>query len=311
MTKSALPHARLRRLATGTSVLVAASLIVVKLIAYFKTDSMALLSSMLDSSVDLLASMVTAFAVESALRPPDKEHRYGHGKAEPLAALMQAAFITGSSILLAVEAVQRFSEPKQLENEIIGYAVSAFAIVLTIILLAIQSYVIRKTKSFAIAADRMHYIGDIAINIAVGATFALQQITKAAWIDPLFALLIAGSLLYSAGKIFRNALNVLMDRELPDEDREKILNAAKEIEGVEGIHDLRTRTDSGRIFIEVHVELPRDLPLYQAHARADAVSRVLEQLYPNADVLVHQDPKGEHEERLDTRIDFSSPPSES
>lgn len=294
---------RLRRLATYASVSVAAVLIVAKLAAYFFTDSVAMLSSLLDSTVDLMASAVTVFGVASALRPPDREHRFGHGKAEPLAALAQAAFITGSSVLLGYEALSRFYHPHAIGNENFGYGVMALAIVLSIGLINFQHYVTRRTGSMAIGADKLHYIGDVAVNAAVVAAFALHAWTGIEWLDPLFAILIAGGLTVSAYRIAIKALNVLMDRELPDADREKIMSIARMQPQVRGVHDLRTRTDGERIFIEFHLELDGNMSLKTAHQIDEAIMGDILKVFPNADVLVHQDPAGLSEERLDEQIE--------
>ncbi len=294
---------RLRRLATYASVSVATVLIIAKLVAYFFTDSVAILSSLLDSTVDLIASAITVFGVASALRPPDHDHRFGHGKAEPLAALAQAAFIVGSSVLLLYEAASRLYHPHPLENEGFGYVVMMLAVILSVALVGFQNFVIRRTGSIAIGADKMHYIGDVAVNIAVMAAFILYERTEIAWIDPAFAILIAGGLSYSAFRIAVQALNVLMDRELPDEAREKIKLIVRAQSAVRGIHDLRTRTDGERVFIEFHLELDEHMTLKAAHKIADTIMENLRTVFPQADIMIHQDPAGLQELRLDEQIE--------
>jgi ferrous-iron efflux pump FieF len=304
---TAAGNAKLRRAATYASVAVAAALIVAKLVAYFMTDSVAMLSSMIDSMVDLVASLVAAYGVARALRPPSRDYRFGHGKAEPLAALMQAAFIVGSAILLCIEALNRLYQPRAIENADVGYIVVIFAIALTLALLLFQRYVIRRTKSLAISADRLHYSGDVLINLAVGATYALSSYTKLVWLDPLFALGIAVILLSGAYRICRKALHVLMDRELPEADRAKISSIALMQEGVLGLHDLRTRSDSGRVFIELHLEVDPDMTVRAAHDIAEKVMEQIGRVFPHADILVHQDPLGVQEKRLDEQIESSAP----
>ena len=294
---------RLRRLATYASVGVAFVLIVAKLAAYFFTDSVAVLSSLLDSTIDLIAAVVNVFGVASALKPPDRDHRFGHGKAEPLAALAQAAFISGSSVLLAYEALRRFYHPHDIENENFGYVVMTFSIVLSMFLVWFQHHVTRRTGSMAIGADKMHYIGDLAINAAVMVAFGLHQATGLDWFDPFFALLIAGGLTYSAYRISLQALNVLMDREVPDSDREKIMAIARRHPQVRGVHDLRTRTDGERIFIEFHLELDGNMSIKTAHQIDETIMAEVGKAFPNADILIHQDPAGVIEERLDEQIE--------
>lgn len=294
--------ARLRRLTTYASVGVSSTLILTKLGTYLATDSVAILSSLLDSTVDLIASLVTMWAVASALRPPDKEHRFGHGKAEALAALAQAAFIIGSSILLGYESLSRLYHPREIANEELGYGVMALAIVLTLLLLALQRYTIKHTASMAIGADHLHYTGDVGINLAVIVALALYQWTGLTWFDPLFAVLIAGKLMLTAWHVAEKALNVLMDRELPDEERARIREIVCKHPSVRGVHDMRTRSDSDRIFIEMHVEMDGNIVLHAAHKVAEDLVSDLRKLHPNADILIHQDPAGLDEDRLDEKL---------
>lgn len=298
---------RLRRLTSYASIFVAGSLIAAKLVAYFMTGSIALLSSLVDSGVDLLASVITAIGVSRALMPADRDHRYGHGKAEALAALAQAAFIIGSSMLLGFEALTRFVKPQQIENLGAGYLVMGFSIIMTIGLLALQSYTVRKTKSMAISADRLHYVGDVLINLAVVLTFIAQGLFNQSWVDPLMALCIAGSLIYSASQIGRKALAVLMDAELPEEDRLAILKLTTETPGVKGAHDLRTRSDSERPIIEIHIEMDGALRLREAHDITEQVMARIQKAYPGADITAHEDPVGVKEKRLDKIIEKNDP----
>lgn len=293
---------RMRRLATYASVSVATVLIICKLAAFFYTNSVAMLSSLLDSTIDLIAALVTLYGVASALRPPDREHRFGHGKAEPLAALAQAAFIVGSSVLLSYEALSRFYNPHEIKNENFGYFVMVVAIVLSMALVFFQHLVVRRTGSMAIGADKIHYIGDVAINLAVIAALALYQWTGQVWYDPLFAILIAGGLAYNAFRIALQALNVLMDHELPDKDRDKIKAIVQAQQSVRGIHDLRTRFDGERAFIEFHLELDENMTLKIAHDISDAIMDALRKEFPDADIFIHQDPEGLMETRLDQKI---------
>ena len=297
----------LRQMASYASVAVASVLIIVKIYAYVQTGSVALLSSTVDSAVDLLASLITAYGVWVATRPPDRDHRYGHGKAESLAALAQAAFITVSSVLLVKEAIGRFVEPQPLANVGTGYTVMALAIGLTLALLALQSYTIVRTKSLAIASDRLHYVGDVLINLAVVATFVCQGWLNVLWIDPAFALAIAAGMMIGAIKIARLALKDLMDSELPEKDRAAILACATAVSGVCGAHDLRTRTGGGRCVIEIHVEMNPDLSLKESHKITEAVSTNIQAIFPKADVLIHQDPFGHDEARLDAEIEKNDP----
>jgi ferrous-iron efflux pump FieF len=297
-----IENAKLRRLATFASISVASILIIAKLFAYLTTDSVSVLSSLLDSVFDLVASLVTAYGVASALRPPDHNHRYGHGKAEPLAALAQSAFIIGSSLLLVFESVDRIYHPHDISHETIGYVVMALAIVLTLALVFFQHHVVHKTHSIAIGADRLHYAGDVAVNLAVVGAFVLHHFTQQNWFDPIFAIAIAGGLLISAFHILKQALIALMDAELPNEQRENIHSIVRHQKGVVGVHDMRTRSDSDRIFIELHVEMDGAMTLQEAHELSEEIMLALYAEIPNADIVIHQDPAGLEEDRRDTQI---------
>ena len=298
----AIGNDRLRRLATYASVGVSVTLIFGKLFAYLLTDSVAMLSSLLDSTIDLLAALVTAYGVATALCPPDRDHRFGHGKAEPLAALAQAAFIVGSSVLLGYESISRLYHPHALQNETLGYGVMGVAIILSLGLVQFQQLVVGRTSSMAIHADYLHYMGDVAINIAVVAAFVLYQLTGLAWLDPVFAMLISAGMGLSAWRIAVQALNVLMDKELPEDERARICTIVEGHPSVRGLHDMRTRSDGDRIFVELHVEMEASLTLRDAHDVAESIESRLRTVYPNVDLLIHQDPAGLKENRLDEQI---------
>ncbi len=298
---------KLKRLTSLASVSVATILVLAKIAAYFYTDSIALLSSLIDSSVDVLASLITAFGVTKALQPPDRDHRYGHAKAESLVALAQAAFIVGSALFLSFEAIGRFAKPVPLAHTGLGHAVMIIAIVATAGLLTLQTYTVRRTGSQAIAADRMHYAGDILMNLVVMISMAAQDFFQQPWVDPLFALLIAAFLARGAFGIAGGALAVLMDAELPETDRLALFSLAASVPGVLGVHDLRTRSDSERPIIELHIEMDGQINLKDAHRIVEDVTAKIKTAYPKADVLIHQDPAGIEEERLDALIEENDP----
>jgi ferrous-iron efflux pump FieF len=288
---------RLMRSATYASISVAAVLVAAKLGASLLTDSVSLLSTLIDSLIDAGASLVNLLAVRHALQPADAEHRYGHGKAEALAGLAQAAFICGSAGFLVFEAVRRVIHPRDLANTEIGVAVMLFAIVLTAALVAYQSYVVRRTGSVAIRADSVHYQTDVLVNASV--ILALLLVRQFGWVyvDPVFALAIAAYILRSAWKIGATSYDMLMDHELPAEERVRITDIASTHKKVRGIHDLRTRSSGRRRFIEFHLEMDGDLSLWEAHSVAEEVLHALEMTYPEAEIIVHQDPWGVVERR--------------
>lgn len=280
------------RSATYASVTVAFILILIKIFAYVLTGSVALLSSLIDSILDSFASILNLVAVRHALTPADREHRFGHGKAEALAGLGQAAFITGSSIFLIFEALNRIINPRPVDHGMVGIVVILISLCLTIGLVIYQRHVIKHTRSLAIQADSIHYVSDITMNASVIVALVLSTYFNWPTADPIFALGIAGYIIYSVWAIIKNAFNQLMDRELPEQDREKIISIAKGHPEVKNLHELRTRSSGKDVFIQMHLEMDGDIPLITAHAIADEVERELNAVFPNADIIIHQDPAG-------------------
>ncbi|MBI5165001.1 MAG: cation diffusion facilitator family transporter [Magnetospirillum sp.] len=287
---------KLMRLATYASVATASILIIAKVVAWAMTDSVALLSTLIDSTLDAAASLVNLWAIRHALTPADHEHRFGHGKAEPLAGLGQAAFIVGSGALLLIEAFSRLFNPVAVENGGIGIAVMVFSIVLTYGLVRFQAYVLTRANSVAIAADSLHYTGDVLINGSVIVSLLLAMGPGWTFADPLFALGIAGFLLWNARSIALDSLDMLMDREMPESDRERIRAIARAHPMVRNLHDVRTRLSGQHGFIQLHLELDAHLPLIEAHDIADTVEKAIMEAFPNFEVIIHQDPVGLRED---------------
>lgn len=285
-------QSRLMRSATYASVSVAVILILIKIFAYVLTGSVALLSSLIDSILDSFASIVNLIAVRHALTPADREHRFGHGKAEALAGLGQAAFITGSSIFLVFESLNRIINPRPIDHGMVGIVVILISLCFTIVLVVYQRYVIKQTSSLAIQADSIHYFSDITLNISVIVALVLSAYFNWPIADPIFALGIAAYIIYSVWAIIRNAFNQLMDRELPEQDREKIITIAMSHPEVKNLHELRTRSSGKDVFIQMHLEMDGDIPLLTAHTIADEVEGELLAVFPNADIIIHEDPAG-------------------
>ena len=291
--------AKLMRAATYASVAVAVILIAVKFSAWVTTGSVAILATLVDSLLDALASLFTLLAIRHSLVPADREHRFGHGKAEALAALAQAAFISGSSVLLLFQASQRLLQPQVLSRTEIGIWVMIFSIVVTLALVAFQHYVVRRSGSLAISADSIHYKGDILVNLAVIAALFSSRWFDATFIDPLFGAAIAFYILYSAWQIVTGALDMLMDRELPGEERQRIREIALAHPQVQEVHDIRTRRSGQTIFIQLHLELDPKMPLTQSHEIADTVEDELCAAFDGAEIIIHQDPAGLREAHQD------------
>jgi ferrous-iron efflux pump FieF len=283
---------RLRVRATYASLAVAAVLIAAKLVVWISTDSVALLSSLVDSFVDAAASLVNFFAIRQAIVPADREHRFGHGKAEPLAALGQSAFLIGSAILLMFEAVRRLVSPAPVEGAAAGIAVMVFAIAVTLGLVAYQRHVIRHTGSIAVGADELHYRSDLILNLGVIATLMLGSTLHLPILDPLFGGAVGLWIIYGAVKIARLSLVQLMDREMPDTERARVRAIAESHPEVTAVHDIRTRVAGPTTFIQLHIEMDGGMNLLRAHEISDAVEAQIQAAFPQAEILIHEDPAG-------------------
>ncbi|SON50838.1 CDF family cation-efflux transporter FieF [Vibrio tapetis] len=282
-------YARLVTLAAWLATAVATILLIVKVMAWWVTGSVSLLASLIDSILDIAASGVNLLALRYALQPADKEHTFGHGKAESLAALAQAMFISGSACFLILNGIDRFFRPHELHSPELGIYVSAFAIVLTGALVTFQKHVVRKTGSQAIAADSLHYQSDLYMNVAIMVALGLSWygIGQA---DAVFAIGIGVFILYSAYKMVTEAIQSLLDRQLPEEELTKIKELSLSVDGVLGVHQLRTRMSGPVRFIQLHLELEDTIPLIEAHRISDQVEVILMDHFDQADVLIHQDP---------------------
>jgi ferrous-iron efflux pump FieF len=289
---------RLRRRATYASVAVAVLLIVAKSGAWLETGSVALLASLIDSLLDASASLVALFAVRHALTPADREHRFGHGKAEPLAVLGQSAFIAGSALLLLAEAARNLIWPVPVKNPPAGIAVMIFAIAVTLGLVFYQRRVVHHTRSLAIRADELHYRGDLVVNGSVIVALLLDKSLALPIFDPLFGAGIGLWIIYSAARLARLSLTQLMDRELSDEERARIRAIAQSHPEVSAVHDLKTRVAGPTAFIQIHIEMDGALSLLRAHEISDAVEARLREAYPTAEIIIHQDPAGIDEPRM-------------
>jgi len=282
-------NAVLLKRATYASVSVAVGLIAAKLAAWLMTGSLTVLASLVDSLMDAAASTINLIAVRWSLYPADEDHRFGHGKAQFLAGLAQASFIAGSAFFLVVNAFERLRNPPPIHAATLGIVVMTVSILLTVILLAYQHHVIRRTNSTAIRADALHYATDVLTNLG---TIAALFLASRGWpgLDPVFAIIIAGYIFYSACKIGYEAGQMLMDRELPADVREQIHKIAQSPPQVKGVHDIRTRLSGQTIMIQLHLELEDDIPLKRAHGIAKAVEKEILRSWPGADVIIHQDP---------------------
>jgi ferrous-iron efflux pump FieF len=280
---------KLTQSAAILSMVVAATLIVLKGFAWADSDATSVLASFADSSLDILVSLVNFFAIRFAFAPADNEHPFGHGKAESLAALMQSAFISGSAFILLLHACERLFHPEKIESLQAASWIMVISMVLTILLVMYQRWVYTRTESLAVKADSAHYVGDILANGAV--LIALYAASVGViWLDPVVAILIVITLLKSAFGIAKESLNMLMDHALDPEVVEHIQQLVSSNPDILGCHDIKTRQSGNVPFIQVHLDFDADISLYNAHEQGEWLVAQLLKRYPRADVLVHHDP---------------------
>lgn len=297
-----LDPAALNRLAATASLATAVLLTAAKLLAAIVSDSLAVLASMIDSLADIAGSAITFLAVRISQQPADHAHRYGHGKAESLSALAQASLVMGSALFVLVGAAERLASPQLIEPGTFPILVLVGAILVTIALVTFQRWVIQRTGSTAIAADRLHYTADFATNLLVLVTLLATTRLGLAWLDPLAAILVALYLAWHAFKIGKDAIDTLMDRELGPEERQRITDLVQAHPDVADCHDLRTRRAGNTVFIELHVELDPQMTVRRAHRVTDALEATLAAAFGEAEVILHQEPAGLDDDRLDHRI---------
>lgn len=277
--------------AAYASVSVAVMLIIAKTWAWWITGSVSLQATLIDSLLDSFASIANLLAVRLAQRPPDRRHRFGYGKFEAISALGQAFLIFASGLWLIQDAVSKTLDPVPLKETTSGVLVMVFSLVATGALLSFQRYVVKKTSSTAIAADAAHYRVDFIINAGVIFSLLVTKQANVLWIDPLTGFIIGVYILFSCIEVGRDAVYILIDRELGDNTRRKIVKIITEFADVKGYHDLRTRSSGNRIFIQCHLELGSKLSLKKAHDVAVEVRNKLREEFPDADVLLHIDPE--------------------
>ena len=282
-------HELLVKSAAIASVSVAITLLLAKMFAWTMSDSTSVLSSLLDSLMDIVASGINLYAIRYALMPADDDHPFGHSKAEGIAALVQSAFILGSTSLLLLQVFERFLNPKPVQAIPESVVIMTFSVLLTLVLVIYQRYVAKRTHSLAIKADAAHYYGDILAGVAVVIALLTSHLGWY-WMDPLVAFLIALILLYSVVNIVREALAMLMDKALDPEEEQRLQALVLNCENVLGVHDILTRQSGRTQFIQLHLELDGQQSLYAAHAITLKVEQEIRAVFPHAQLIIHQDP---------------------
>lgn len=313
MIRKAHPDAEKRawlmRSATYASITVALTLVAAKTWAWLATDSVAMLSSLADSLLDTLASLLTFLAVRYSLSPADAEHRFGHGKSEGLAALVQGLIIVASGLYVCSEAIGRLVDPQPIQRPEAGLLVIIGATLATVLLVGYQRYVSRRTGSIAIGADAMHYTVDILVNLSVGAAVILTAWTGWRLMDPLVGLGVAAYILIGAFRMVAQSLDILLDREIPESDRHRIQEIALAHPEVLGLHDMRTRHGGSHYIVQFHLDLGRDISLWRSHEILDEVEEQIRSEYPACEIIIHADPLGIREAKDGFEPSLSVPPA--
>ncbi len=275
---------------TLVAVCIALFLVSLKLGGWLLTDSLSMLSSLVDSSFDVLTSLVNFFAIRYALKPADNEHRFGHNSIEDIAGFAQFAFISGSMLFIIVESIQRLASPAPIAAPETGIGIMTISIVMTTILVLYQRRVHKQTGSLIVHADSLHYLGDLLMNASIIVSLLLTSHIGWLWIDPALAIIIAVYVLWHASEIGMTAYRHLMDQEMPDEEKAIIEDIVNKTEGVHGFHALKTRYSGTKAFIQMHVDIDGSLTLHDAHKIADRLEKNLLEGFPGADVIIHEDP---------------------
>lgn len=296
---------KLKRFAVFASVCLAVLLAIFKFFAFLRTDSLAIFSSFIDSLTDLFASVISFIAIYFSTKPATSSHRYGYGKTEALSALLQAMFVGSSGIFVIYDSIQRLINPILIANIPMGITVMLLSFCATLFLVLFQTYVARKTNSLAIRADRAHYTVDFLTNAAVIISLLLIHFFGFIYFDIIAALFISVYLLCNAYSLAKEAVELITDKELPSEIREKVTDIVRKSKGILGLHDFRTRSLGDLYYFELHLEIDGNISLLEAHKIATAVENKILKLYPNSQILIHQDPYGIRETRLDHEIEGS------
>ena len=291
--------AKLKYSATVCSITLAVILTIIKAVAAFFTGSLSILSSLVDGLSDIVSSCISMIAVRYSDKPFTTHHRYGYGKAEAVSALVQAAFIVGSAGFILYDGIYRFIYPVQIQETGLGIIIMLLCLILTCALVLFQRYVIRVTKSQAIAADSLHYVVDILSNSSVIISLTVVRYLHWEWFDIATAIFISIYLIYNAWQLTLEALEEITDKELDNDIKENIIHLAKSVDGVMGCHDLRTRVSGNHWFAEIHLELDGNKTLFETHALSDSAENKIIAVYPHLQLIIHQDPYGLSENRID------------
>lgn len=294
---------KLKTIAVYASVSLSMALCVIKTLAFAYTGSLAILSSLIDSLSDVFASSITYIAVKFSTKPANCNHRYGYGRAESLSALIQAAFVAGSGLFVLYDGFNRIFNPTTIQQTTFGIVIMIISLVSTFILILFQKHVAKITNSIAISADSEHYKVDILTNFSIIISLVAVKVFNINWLDILTAALISIYLIYNAYKIAYEAIGSLTDKELDEKIRNKVVQIIKSCADIKGFHDFRSRDLGGVYFFELHLEFDGNLTLFETHKLTEIVENKIKAEFDNSQVIIHQDPYGINETRLDDTLD--------
>lgn len=281
---------KLIKLASTASVFTAFIIIIIKVIAWLATDSLSVFSSLIDSLLDIIISIVNFFAVRYSLHPADSNHRFGHEKIEDIASFSQAIFIVASAFFITAEAIKRLIYPVAIQNNDLGIQIMLISSILTISLVLFQIYTVKKTRSKIIKADLLHYQSDLIINFVIIVSFTSIAKSQMFFLDSLLVIFIAFYLFKTSYTLGKNAFDNLMDTEFLEEDKKKIIDKIMACPGANGMHDLKTRRAGNKSFIQFHLEIDEKISLLEAHAITDSLEQDILNIFDKAEVIIHQDP---------------------
>lgn len=296
-----------KKLAVYASVFVSVLLFLIKTFGALLTGSLAIFSSLVDSLSDIVASSISFIAVRISLKPASCDYRYGYFKAESLSALVQSVFIATSGAFVLYSGIDRLLHHQVLTQTTTGLVVMFISLAATIALIIFQNYVSKNTSSPAIKADMGHYVVDILTNLGIILSLLIVEQFHLEWIDTVTAILMAFYLIYYAFQIAKEALHSLMDKELPLQIRQNVINFIKSTNEIKGYHDFRSRDMGGVYYFEIHLEFEGKLSLLKVHELTEEVEQKIKSAYPQAQVLIHEDPFGIKEDRLDDTLNGSCP----
>lgn len=282
----------LLKCATYFSTITSFIILVIKLYAWWMTNSISILASLLDSFLDISASIINLLAIRYSLIPPDDDHRFGHDKIQDLSVFLQAIFFIISGCSVIGLSINRIINPIIIEHSSLGIWIMILSIFLTSFLILFQSFVIKRTNSKIIVADKLHYTIDMVTNLSVVLSLWISKQYNFIYLDVIFAILISFYVIHEGVDLIKQTFKNLMDEELSDDEKQKILNILSSEKKIIGVHEFKTRYAGNKAFIQFHIELDPEMKLRDAHTISDNIENQIKKLFEECEVIIHQDPAG-------------------